>query len=44
MAPRKLLILPQGACVGAGRCHGAIRVAMAVADKNKKRRLPEESA
>jgi hypothetical protein len=44
MAPRKLLILPQGAWVGAGRCHGSMRVAMAVADKNKKRRLPEESA
>jgi hypothetical protein len=44
MAPRKLLILPQGAWVGAGWGYGSIRVAMAVADKNKKRRLPEESA
>jgi len=39
-----LLILPQGARAIAGWGHGSIRVAMAVADKNKKRRLPEESA
>jgi hypothetical protein len=39
-----LLILPHEACVGAGWGYGSIRVAMAVADKNKKRRLPEESA